>query len=292
MPTHSEHTTSSAGSAFKKLLELMATLRSPAGCAWDREQTLKSLRPFLIEETYEVIDAIDRNDLTSLRNELGDFLLEAVFVAQICCEQDNFHIGDSIDAVCEKLIRRHPHVFQRDADNEDNLTSTEVKQQWETIKASERNNQEHQMGLLSGLPRGLPSLLHADRIGRRASVVGFDWRTIDDVDSKIAEEMAELDQARTTGDLAAIEEELGDLLFSLANLARHLNVEPESALRAANHKFTNRFAKLEKSFAKRGIAIREASIEEMEAEWQHVKMATQKTSCAEGYQQSSRKKPR
>jgi len=292
MSTHSEHTTSSAGSAFKKLLELMAALRSPVGCAWDREQTLKSLRPFLIEETYEVIDAIDRNDLTSLRNELGDFLLEAVFVAQICSEQDSFHIGDSIDAVCEKLVRRHPHVFQRDADNEDNLTSTEVKQQWETIKASERSEQEQQTGLLSGLPRGLPSLLHADRIGRRASVVGFDWRTIDDVDSKITEEMAELDQARTTGDIAAIEEELGDLLFSLANLARHLKVEPESALRAANHKFTNRFTKLEESFAERGIAIRDASMEDMEAEWQRIKIDTRKTSGTEDRRQSSRKNPR
>ena len=135
MPKHYEHTTPSAGSAFEKLLDLMATLRSPTGCAWDRKQTIKSLRPYLIEETYEVIEAIDRNDLTSLRNELGDFLLEAVFVAQICSEQNSFHIGDSIDAVCEKLIRRHPHVFERNAKDKDSLTSEEVKQQWEIIKA-------------------------------------------------------------------------------------------------------------------------------------------------------------
>ena len=162
----------------------MATLRSPAGCAWDREQTLKSLRPYLIEETYEVIDAIDRNDLSSLQNELGDFLLEAVFVAQICSEQNSFHIGDSIDAVCEKLIRRHPHVFQENAEDEESLTSAEVKQQWEIIKANERADQKHLTGLLSNLPSHLPSLLHADRIGRRASVVGFDWQSIDDVDKK------------------------------------------------------------------------------------------------------------
>ena len=255
----------------------MATLRSPAGCAWDREQTLKSLRPYLIEETYEVIDAIDRNDLSSLQNELGDFLLEAVFVAQICSEQNSFHIGDSIDAVCEKLIRRHPHVFQENAEDEESLTSAEVKQQWEIIKANERADQKHLTGLLSNLPSHLPSLLHADRIGRRASVVGFDWQSIDDVDKKICEEFEELNRARTEGDAAAIEEELGDLLFSVANLARHLKVEPEAALRAANQKFTNRFTELEDSFRNRGIALRDASIEEMETEWQRIKLGTRNT---------------
>ena len=277
MSKHSEHTAPSAGSAFEKLIDLMATLRSPAGCAWDREQTLKSLRPYLIEETYEVIDAIDRNDLSSLQNELGDFLLEAVFVAQICSEQNSFHIGDSIDAVCEKLIRRHPHVFQENAEDEESLTSAEVKQQWEIIKANERADQKHLTGLLSNLPSHLPSLLHADRIGRRASVVGFDWQSIDDVDKKISEEFEELNRARTDGDAAAIEEELGDLLFSVANLARHLKVEPEAALRAANQKFTNRFTELEDSFRNRGIALRDASIEEMETEWQRIKLGTRNT---------------
>lgn len=277
MSKHSEHTAPSAGSAFEKLIDLMATLRSPAGCAWDREQTLKSLRPYLIEETYEVIDAIDRNDLSSLQNELGDFLLEAVFVAQICSEQNSFHIGDSIDAVCEKLIRRHPHVFQENAEDEESLTSAEVKQQWEIIKANERADQKHLTGLLSNLPSHLPSLLHADRIGRRASVVGFDWQSIDDVDKKISEEFEELNRARTEGDAAAIEEELGDLLFSVANLARHLKVEPEAALRAANQKFTNRFTELEDSFRNRGIALRDASIEEMETEWQRIKLGTRNT---------------
>ena len=277
MSKHSEHTAPSAGSAFETLIDLMATLRSPAGCAWDREQTLKSLRPYLIEETYEVIDAIDRNDLSSLQNELGDFLLEAVFVAQICSEQNSFHIGDSIDAVCEKLIRRHPHVFQENAEDEESLTSAEVKQQWEIIKANERADQKHLTGLLSNLPSHLPSLLHADRIGRRASVVGFDWQSIDDVDKKISEEFEELNRARTEGDAAAIEEELGDLLFSVANLARHLKVEPEAALRAANQKFTNRFTELEDSFRNRGIALRDASIEEMETEWQRIKLGTRNT---------------
>ncbi len=271
MSKHSQHTTSSASSSFQKLLDLMATLRSPAGCAWDREQTLKSLRPFLIEETYEVIDAIDRNDVNSLQNELGDFLLEAVFVAQICSEQDSFHIGDSIDAVCEKLIRRHPHVFDHDDENQNSLTSADVKQQWEAIKASEQRGKNIKPGMLSSLPPGLPSLLHADRIGRRASVVGFDWPTIDGVDTKIAEEFAELDHARNTGDITAVEEEIGDLLFTLANLARHLKVEPESALRAANHKFTNRFTELEESFNARGITLRDASLEDMETEWQRIK---------------------
>ena len=268
----SDQKTSSAGSAFERLVELMAILRSPSGCAWDRQQTLESLRPFVIEETYEVIDAIDRRDVDALREELGDFLLEAVFVAQICHEQGDFQIRDSINTVCDKLVRRHPHVFNSVARRD--MTPTEVKQQWETIKATEREADGHPPGLLDGIPDGLPSLWRAFRLGRRAATVGFDWPNIDGIEAKIQEELVELRQARVDDATAAIEEEIGDLLFSVANLARYLKVDPESALRAANRKFTERFTALEATFNKSGVALKDASAEEMETEWERIKGRT------------------
>ena len=271
MSQRSDRDTASAGAAFERLVEIMATLRSPAGCAWDREQTLESLRPFIIEETYEVIDAIDRGDVDGLRDELGDFLLEAVFVAQVCHERGDFHVGDSIHAVCDKLVRRHPHVFGGDGAVRPDMTPTEVKQQWETIKAAERGADGRPPSLLGGIPDGLPSLWRAYRLGRRAATVGFDWPNVDGIEAKVQEELAELEQAKADGAATAVEEEVGDLLFAVTNLARHLEVDPESALRAANRKFTERFAALEAAFAKRGVALRDASLEEMEAEWQRVK---------------------
>lgn len=272
MSKRSDQRPASTGAAFERLVELMATLRSPTGCAWDREQTLESLRPFVIEETYEVVDAIDRGNVDALREELGDFLLEAVFIAQICNERGDFQIRDSINAVCDKLVRRHPHVFDSVARRD--MTPTEVKQQWETIKATERDADGHPPGLLGGIPDGLPSLWRAYRLGRRAATVGFDWPNVDGVEAKIQEELVELRQARVDGATAAIEEELGDLLFSVANLARYLEVDPESALRTANRKFTERFAALEAAFNKRGVALRDASVEEMETEWRRIKGRT------------------
>jgi len=268
----SDQKTSSAGSAFERLVELMAILRSPSGCAWDRQQTLESLRPFVIEETYEVIDAIDRRDVDALREELGDFLLEAVFVAQICQEQGDFKIRDSINTVCDKLVRRHPHVFNSVARRD--MTPTEVKQQWESIKATERKADGHPPGLLGGIPDGLPSLWRAFRLGRRAATVGFDWSNVDSIEAKIQEELVELRQARVDDETAAIEEEIGDLLFSVANLARYLKVDPESALRAANRKFTERFTALEATFNKSGVSLKDASAEEMETEWERIKGRT------------------
>ena len=264
-----------AGDRLDRLVQLMRTLRSPDGCAWDREQTLASLRPFVLEEAYEVVDAIDRGDPTALCDELGDLLLEAVFVAQICAEAGDFTISDAADAVVAKLIRRHPHVFggsdpETDAGRR-KLSPTEVKQQWEQIKTRERAGTPEPATLLDGIPEALPSLLRASRIGARTANVGFDWDAPSDVLEKVDEEMEELRQAVESADPAHIEEELGDLLFTVANLARKLRVDPESALRAANGKFTRRFRGIEQRLAARGRSLHDATPEELEREWQAVK---------------------
>ena len=264
-----------AGDRFDRLVRIMRTLRSPDGCAWDREQTLASLRPFVLEEAYEVVDAIDRGDRTALCDELGDLLLEAVFVAQICAEASAFTIADATDAVVAKLIRRHPHVFggsdtETDAGRRD-LSPAEVKEQWERIKTRERAGTPERATLLDGIPEALPSLLRASRIGARTANVGFDWDEPGAVIDKVDEELAELRQAVASADPTHIEEELGDLLFTVANLARKLRGDPESALRAANGKFTRRFRAIEHRLAARGRALHDATPEELEREWQAVK---------------------
>ena len=252
-----------AGDRFDRLVQIMRRLRSPDGCAWDREQTLASLRPFVLEEAYEVVDAIDRGDRTALCDELGDLLLEAVFVAQICAEASAFTIADATDAVVAKLIRRHPHVFggsdtETDAGRRD-LSPAEVKEQWERIKTRERAGTPERATLLDGIPEALPSLLRASRIGARTANVGFDWDEPGAVIDKVDEELAELRQAVASADPTHIEEELGDLLFTVANLARKLRVDPESALRAANGKFTRRFRAIEQRLAARGRALHDAT---------------------------------
>ena len=264
-----------AGDRFDRLVQIMRRLRSPDGCAWDREQTLASLRPFVLEEAYEVVDAIDRGDRTALCDELGDLLLEAVFVAQICAEASAFTIADATDAVVAKLIRRHPHVFggsdtETDAGRRD-LSPAEVKEQWERIKTRERAGTPERATLLDGIPEALPSLLRASRIGARTANVGFDWDEPGAVIDKVDEELAELRQAVASADPTHIEEELGDLLFTIANLARKLRIDPESALRAANGKFTRRFRAIEQRLAARGRALHDATPEELEREWQAVK---------------------
>ncbi len=263
----------SAGREFERLVGLMRRLRSTDGCAWDREQTLESLRPFVIEETYEVVDAIDRGDPDALCDELGDFLLEAVFLAQISTERGDFDIGDALRAICDKLVRRHPHIFGEQAGDGPSLDAGAVKRQWEQIKAEERRTAGRSPGALGSIPESLPALLRAYRLGRRAATVGFDWTDAAGVESKVTEELSELAAARAGGARAAIEEELGDLLFAVANLARHLDVDPESALRAANRKFSARFEALEARLQERGVALRDATLEEMEAEWARVKAA-------------------
>ncbi len=267
-----------AGARFERLVEIMQTLRSPDGCAWDREQTVASLRPFVLEEAYEVVEAMDRNDRAALCDELGDLLLEAVFVAQICAEDGDFTIADAAEAVTAKLIRRHPHVFGNAVAGGGaaarDLSPVEVKRQWERIKREERAGAPRDRAtLLDGIPEALPSLLRAARIGARAANVGFDWREAEQVIDKADEEVAELRDAIAGGDRAQIEEEMGDLLFTIANAARKLRIDPESALRTANTKFTRRFRAVEQRLEGRGRTLHDASPDELEREWEAVKTA-------------------
>ena len=275
MPKAPEATNaSSPGPHLDRLVEIMRILRSPGGCPWDREQTLSSLRPFIIEETYEVLAAIDASDTDDLRDELGDFVFQAVFLAQLCSENDQFTLADALRSVCEKLIRRHPHVFNTTAEREtgQNIqSSTDVKRRWEEIKAAEQEAAGRQPTLLGGLPDGLPALLRGYRMGRRAATVGFDWKNVSEVVDKVDEELGEVKTAMATDNLEAIEEELGDLLFAVANLGRHLGLDPETALQLANRKFSRRFGELEHRFKARGVSLQNATLNDMQAEWERIK---------------------
>jgi nucleoside triphosphate diphosphatase len=276
------------GERFDELVRIMARLRGPEGCPWDREQTLTSLRPFLLEETYEALEALDRGDLQSLREELGDLLFEIVFLARIAEEGGHFSITDAAAEVGAKLVRRHPHVFGDDARLK---TAEEVRGKWEEIKAAERGEgAEEAKGakggkgaeggktLLGGVPATLPALLRAYEYGSRAAAVGFDWARASDVIDKIEEEIRELRDARSDGVKGGeaerarrVEEEMGDLLFAIANLSRKLGVEPEAALRRANDKFRARFTALEARIVGRGEKLQDKSLDELEVEWQEVK---------------------
>jgi len=268
------------GPSFERLVEIMRRLRAPDGCPWDREQTPASLRPFVLEETYEVLEAIEHGTPQDLCEELGDFLFEAVFLARMHEEAGDFSIGDVVDGIADKLVRRHPHVFER-GDGEDALTSGQVIERWEALKARERAlagrkapEKATTKTTLSGVPKTLPSLLRAYELSSRAAAVGFDWAKATDVLDKIDEEVAELRrevESGATGDLSRAEDEMGDLLFSIANLSRKLGVEPEAALRRASDKFTSRFGHMEAALAARGVSLTDASLEEMEAEWQEAK---------------------
>jgi MazG family protein len=261
-----------AGDRFEQLVGIMRTLRSEHGCAWDRQQTLQTLRPFVLQETYELLDALDREDYAALEHELGDFLFEAVFLAQICEEEGRFSITDSITAIADKLIRRHPHIF--DKSGKASLTPKQVKQQWEEIKAKERTDAgESEKTLLSGVPRSMPSLLRAYELSTRAAQVGFDWPTTADVIDKVDEEIRELrDAVKTQGPTSReAEEEFGDLLFSLVNVARKLGIEPEAALRVANDKFQRRFDDVERQVRADGQTFREVTLARLEEYWQRAK---------------------
>jgi ATP diphosphatase len=249
---------------IQDLLEIMRRLRAPGGCPWDREQTFATIAPYTIEEAYEIASAIQDGDLESLPGELGDLLFQVVFHARIAEEQGLFDFGDVVAAVTSKMIARHPHVFagQPVPDSAQAQVSA-----WETIKAKERTARPA-AGLLDDVASALPALARAEKLQKRASNVGFDWNNADLVIDKIAEEAREVAQAQTQ---AEREEEIGDLLFVVANLARHLKVDPEAALRAANSKFTRRFQYIEAALKARGIALGDASLAEMESLWQQAK---------------------
>jgi MazG family protein len=239
----------------------MARLRAPGGCPWDREQTFDTIKPYLLQESYEVMDAIDRRDWKELSAELGDLLLQAVFFSQMAAEEGLFTVEDALRAINEKLIRRHPHVFG----DEDAQTAGDVLRRWDEIKAGEKKKPQ---ALLDAVPRALPALLEAEQISTRAANKGFDWRNVDEVLAKLDEERAELAMAATHAEREA---ELGDMLFTLVNLARFLKVDPEQALRRTNAKFRERFAHVEQGVESSGKTWKETPIEEMEAHWQAAK---------------------
>jgi MazG family protein len=270
---HSDDGSARAGEEFRRLVEIMRRLRGPGGCPWDHEQTIHSLRGFVLEETYEVLDAIDRSDHAALAGEIGDLVFEGVFLARIAEDDGHFTIADSLRAVSDKLIRRHPHVFGGgDTPGRSPVdTPGKVIEQWEQIKAREQAAAGESRSLLRGVPKSMPSLLRAHEIGTRVAAVGFDWPTTGDVVDKIEEEVGELRHAVRAEGHDRAEEEMGDLLFSIANLSRKMGIEPESALRKANEKFSARFEALEREFEGRGQALQDATLEQMEEVWGRVK---------------------
>jgi MazG family protein len=266
-----------AAEEFKRLIDIMATLRGPDGCPWDREQTIDTLKPFVLEETYEVIEAIDRHDHPALCEELGDFVFEAVFLAQLESEAGHFTIADSLKSIADKLVRRHPHVFAREAGEAPLDSAGQVRVRWEQIKAREKassGSPTRPKTLLSGIAAALPALLRAYHIGTRAASVGFDWAGSGEVVDKIQEEVDELRDVVHAGgeiDHERAEEEMGDLLFSIANLSRKLGIEPETALRKANDKFTKRFTEMERAIGETDRSMGQMTLGELEREWQRAK---------------------
>ena len=255
--------------AFQELVDIMRRLRGPGGCPWDREQTIESLRGFVLEETYEVLDSIDRGDHAALKAEIGDLLFEGVFLAQIESDEGRFTVVESLRAIADKLVRRHPHVF---GNVRGVSTPGKVVEQWEQIKAREQKDAGEGRSLLRGVPRWMPSLLRAHEIGTRVAAVGFDWPHAKGVIGKIEEEVAELrDAVEGREGRERAEEEMGDLLFTIANLARKLGIESESALRKANEKFSARFADLERHLEQQGRSVHDATLEEMEEAWGLIK---------------------
>jgi MazG family protein len=265
-----------AGRSFARLVRVMADLRSPRGCPWDRRQDHRTLRPYLLEETYEALEAIDRGDLEALRGELGDVLFQVVFHAEVAAASGRFDAADVIDDVVAKLVRRHPHVFTANGqllDRRPRRTPEAVLEEWERIKAREQSAAGARPGVLTGIPRALPALLRAHKIGKRVATVGFDWPDVDAVIDKVEEELGELREAVAEGPRRTAEE-LGDLLFAVANLARLLGIEPEAALGQANDKFTRRFEGIERLLARRGRTVHDATAAELDAAWTDVKRAS------------------
>jgi nucleoside triphosphate diphosphatase len=243
---------------IKPLLDIMARLRNPdTGCAWDVAQDFNSIAPYTIEEAYEVADAIERSDMDDLKDELGDLLLQVVFHSQMAGEAGHFDFGDVVSSICDKMIRRHPHVFG-DLDVSD---SEIIKTNWEDIKSAERDNKESKNSALSGVAIALPALLRAQKIQKRAARTGFDWPDINGANDKLKEEILELSEAETDADRF---EEMGDLLFAAVNVARHYGIDAEAALKSGTQKFEKRFQDMEKSA---GGGFNELSLEEKEALW-------------------------
>jgi ATP diphosphatase len=276
-------------SDIARLIEIMAALRTPgSGCPWDLEQNFATIAPYTIEEAYEVADAISRGDLDDLKDELGDLLLQVVFHARMAQERHAFAFPDVVQAITEKLIRRHPHVFG----DSQGLNTAEVNVQWDEIKAQERaakavkangggtpalDSAARRDGALSGVPAGLPALMRALKLQQKAGKVGFDWNDPKAVLAKIREETQEIEAELESGKRREIEAEIGDLMFAVVNLARHLDIDTETALRATNLKFERRFASIEKALATQGKTPTDATLDEMDALWNDAKAAEKNT---------------
>ncbi len=269
---------------ISRLNEIMAALRTPeSGCPWDLEQTFATIAPYTLEEAYEVADAIERGDVANLREELGDLLLQVVFHARMAEEEGRFDFGDVVDAITRKLIRRHPHVFGDARD----LSSDEVKALWGRIKAEEKRERaearravglpaEAAAGALAGVPLALPALTRALKLQEKAGKVGFDWNDPRAVLAKLREEIDEVEAELEANDAQRVAGEVGDLLFAVANLARHLSVDPEAALRGASAKFERRFAHIESRLGEAGRSPADATLDEMEALWSEAKQRERK----------------
>lgn len=262
---------------ISRLLEIMAALRTPVtGCPWDVEQTYATIAPYTIEEAYEVADAIARHDLDDLRDELGDLLLQVVFHAQMAGEEKAFDFGDVVEAITTKLIRRHPHVF---GDKAGPTTHDQIKGTWDVIKKQEKaeraarnpTREQAESSLLASVKAGAPALARAVALQKKASTVGFDWNDSRAVMAKMHEEMGEIEGALESGNVKHISEEIGDLMFVVANLARHVDVDPEAALRAANAKFERRFGYIEQTLTAQGRSLEQSSLEEMDGLWNEAK---------------------
>ena len=251
--------------AFGRLLDIMDTLR--AECPWDKKQTLESLRHLTIEETYELADAIEENDLQEIKKELGDLMLHMVFYSKIGSEKGAFDVADVLNTVCDKLIHRHPHIYG----DVEAVPEGEVKANWEAIKLKEKGTQR----VLQGVPRGLPALVKAIRIGDKARGAGFDWDQPQDVWGKIKEELGEFENAQKSGNQDEIESELGDVLFSIVNFARLSNLDPELALERTNKKFIYRFTYMEKKAREQGKSLNEITLAEMELLWNEAKVKSE-----------------
>jgi len=252
---------------FEELVSLMKTLRGPGGCPWDREQKMEDLKPFVIEEAYEVVDAIDQGNRGELREEVGDLLLQVIFISQIAEEENSFTIHDAVTAVHDKLVRRHPHVFADVIAD----TSEAVLVNWEKLKSKERSGENK--GVLSGVPGSLPALLKASRLTEKAARVGFDWQSTEDIFTKMDEEVAELRAAISSGDKSEMENELGDLLFTITNIARRLGVAPEEALQRTNRKFISRFESIEAKLRATEREFDGMTLEQLDRLWDEAKEA-------------------
>ncbi len=257
---------SDPANAFQKLTEIVDTLMGENGCPWDRVQTRETLKPYLVEESYEVLEALDENHPEKIKEELGDLLYQILFHAKIGEQKQEFNINDVICSISEKMVRRHPHVFG-DGDID---TPDQVVNQWEEIKKEEKNNQD-QKSILDNIPKHLPGLARAQKLQKKAAKQGFDWEHIEEVFVKLDEEIAEFKQAFQDGNEEEAHSELGDILFVLVNLARFKKIDAEEALRSTNNKFIKRFQHIERAVAKQGKELKDTPLEEMERYWQEAK---------------------